>query len=155
MTIPAQPDLPISLLSGLARFYPERDATMTLQPPGRSLWVAVLPREDNVFSVASVEQDGRTSFSYQSAKSYKTVLQRPLPRWARYAAGMLVLLRDSGVDFGGFDAVMAGDEGNSGRYEYALGLGFAAACYTLASKPYSEALLLDYAERVRREYVGE
>lgn len=155
MTTPPQRDLPINLLAGLTRFYPERDAELVLQPPGRSLWVAVLPREDSAFSVASAEQDGRAAFSYQSAKTYKTVLQRPLPRWARYAAGMLILLRDSGLEFGGFDAVMAGDEGNSGRYEYALGLGFAAACYTLAGKPYSEALLLEYAERVRRDYVGE
>lgn len=147
--------MPVYLLAGVTRFHPEREAELVLQPPGRALWVAALPRDDSIFSVASVEQDGRATFSYQSAKTYKTVLHRPLPRWARYASGMLILLRDSGLEFGGFDAVMAGDEGSSGRYEYALGLGFAAACYSLAGKPYSEALLLEYAERVRRDYVGE
>jgi hypothetical protein len=148
-----QTDAPIHLLAGFTRFFPERTPAFMLQAPGRALWLAVTPRQDHIFKLASADLDARTSFTYQTARSRKTIFKRPLPRWARYAGGLVVLLPDFGLEHSGFDAVVAGDDGGEGRYEYAIGLGFAAVCYHIAGVPYNERLLVEYVERARREYV--
>jgi hypothetical protein len=149
----AQTDTPLHLLAGFARFHPDSAPEQVLEVPGRALWAVVIARNDPCFHVASADIGLRTSFSYQTAKQRRTLLRRPLPNWARYTAGMLRYLRDTGMDFPGFDVVLAGDEGSGARYEYALGQGFGMVCYTLAGVECSEAKLRDAADHVRREYV--
>jgi galactokinase len=148
-----QTDVPISLLAGFTRFFPDLLPAFTMQVPGRSVWFAVTPRQDNTFVLASADLDARTTFHYQSAKTCTTCLKRPLPRWARYAGGLTVLLAETGLDYTGFAAVVAGDDGGEGRYEYAVGLGFATICHRLAEVSVSDKTLHEYVERVRREYV--
>ena len=153
MIFSTQSDPPVHLLAGFARFLPEKTPELVLQAPGRALWAAVIRRTDDYFSMSSVEFDSRAAFSYQSAKVRRTVMRRPLPSWVRYGAGMLMLLSNEGLDASGFDAVVAGSENDDARYEYAVGLAFAAVYHTLSSTPYTEDKLVDLAERVRREYV--
>ncbi|MDX2136871.1 MAG: hypothetical protein SF123_02160 [Chloroflexota bacterium] len=153
MTPIAQTDTPLHLLAGFARFYPDSAPERVLRVPGLALWAVVLPRKDLHFHVASADIGLRTSFSYQTAKQRCTLLHRPLPNWARYTAGMLRYLRETGLDFPGFDVVLAGDEGDGARYEYALGQGFGMVCYTLAGVECSEAKLMDAAEHVHRDYL--
>lgn len=149
----AQIDVPLHLLAGFAQFHPDSTPEHVLQVPGRALWAVVLSRKDAHFHVASADIGLRTSFSYQTVKRGCTLLRRPLPNWARYTAGMLRYLRDTGLDFPGFDIVLAGDEGSGARYEYTLGQGFGMVCYTLAGVACGEAKLRDAADHVRREYV--
>ncbi len=154
MILSTQTDPPVHLLAGFAHFFPDRAPELVVQAPGRSLWGAVARRTDEQYSLASVEWDVRVSFNYQSAKQRRTLMRRPLPHWSRYAAGVLVLLCNSGVDPLGFDVVFAGDERDSGRYEYAVGVGFGAIHYTLDGRAMSEHALVDLTERVRREYIS-
>ncbi len=153
MIFSTQSDPPVHLLAGFARFLPDKTPELVLQAPGRALWAAVSRRTDDYFSMASLEFDSRAVFSYQSAKVRRTLMRRPLPSWVRYGAGMLVLLSNHGLDVGGFDAVVAGSESDEVRYEYSVGLAFAAIHHTLSGTAYTEDKLVDLAERVRREYV--
>jgi galactokinase len=143
----------VHLLAGFARFHPDVTPEMILQAPGRALWAAVARRADETFSIGTVEFELHTRFSYQSAKQRQTLLRRPLPSWARYAGGILVLMSQHKLDMVGFDMVVAGNERDVARYEYAVGLAFAAVYYTLSGTPFTEAALVDLAERTRREYI--
>jgi galactokinase len=143
----------VHLLAGFSHFHPHAAPELVLQAPGRDLWAAVARGADAEFSIASLEMDMLTRFTYQTAKQRQSVLRRPLPSWARYASGMLVLMRNQGVDVAGFDVVVAGNERSEARYEYAIGLAFAAVYHTFGGRPFSEAGLVDLAEHVRREYL--
>lgn len=148
-----QTDPPVHLLAGFSRFHPHATPELVLQAPGRALWAAVARGQDAEFSVAAVELDAHTRFTYQSAKQRQNLLRRPLPSWARYASGMLVWMCNHGLDVPGFDIVVVGNERNDARYEYAIGLAFAAVYYTFGGRSFTEAGLVDLAEHVRREYV--
>jgi hypothetical protein len=150
MTILPHVDAPIHLLANFAEAYPESTSEFTLHVPGRSLWVAGCRRRDRQFRLASVEMGSRTALTYQSAKMRQTVIRRPLPAWALYAAAMAVYLADKGVDCGGFNIVIAGTEGTTTRYTYAVGAAFGAAYYGTMGIPYSEATLMDDLDHARR-----
>ena len=110
---------------------------------------AAKPGEDERYTVYDVETETEATFSRQSAKSKRTVLNRPLPRWARYAAGVILLLDDAP----GVDAVICGDEAAGVRYEHSLGVAFTALMWEMLGLSYDERALVDFTERVRREYV--
>jgi galactokinase len=150
MTILPHVDAPIHLLANFAEAFPESASEFTLQVPGRALWVAGCRRRDRQFRLASVGMGSRTALTYQSAKMRQTIMRRPLPAWALYAAAMAVYLADKGVDCGGFNIVIAGDEGSSSRYTYAIGAAFGAAYYQTAGISYNEATLMDDLDHARR-----
>ncbi len=155
MTILPHVDAPIHLLAHFAEAYPESASEFTLGVPGRLLWVAGNRRRDRQFRLASVELGARTTLTYQSAKLRQTVMHRPLPAWALYAGAMAVYLAEKGVDCGGFNIVIAGDESSGPRYRYALGAAFGAAYYHTAGILFSETILLDDLEHARRAFGGE
>jgi hypothetical protein len=117
------------------------------------MWVAASVAQTNAFTIHVPDMSGHTSFNRRTARSYRTVLKRPLPRWARYPAGVVIALSNCGLVVNGIDAVVVSEESPGPRYEYALGMTFAALIHSLHSQPYDSDSLLEIVEKVRREYV--
>lgn len=148
-------DPPIRLLLSFQQLYPQAAAPdWVVQAPDRDLWLAATRLPENELILAAPDLDARAAFSVRSARLRLTVLNRPLPRWARYAAGALVLLHDAGLSLEGIGAVVMGDEPAGPRYDYAIGLALGALAYRLYDHPCTAASLLDLLERVQRDYVG-
>ena len=82
------------------------------------------------------------------------MLQRPLPRWVRYPAGVIVMLSATGFDIPGLDAVVCADEARGPRYEYGLGILFAALCHEMNNCRYDLQTLIEVVDTVQREYLG-
>lgn len=142
------------LLLAFQQLYPAQAAPeWVIQAPGREMWAAAARQPGHEFTVAAPDLDARVTFSYRSARSGLSVLNRPLARWARYAAGTLLALRDSGVECGGLLAVVMGSEPPGPRYEHAVGIAVAALVCGCQGQAYTAGELIDLVERVRREYV--
>ncbi len=124
-----------------------------IQAPGREMWAAAALHPGHEFTVAAPDLDARVTFSYRSARSHLSVLNRPLPRWARYAAGALLDLRAAGLESGGLLAVVAGTEPPGPRYEHAVGIAMAALVCDSLGRVCAANDLVELAERVRRDYV--
>lgn len=149
--MPLLSDPPIRLLAKFQELFPESTPQLILKAPGREMWAAANFNGKTEISVWSAEITGRTTFTYQSAKQKQTVQRRPLPRWARYLAGASVYV--DVPEMPGVDVVVGGNETLGPRYEYALGILFAAFWCDINGQEISEAQLRDLTERVRREYV--
>lgn len=147
---------PLRLLAAFQQTYPKFAVpTYVVQPPGREMWVAASLEEADEFTIHAPDFEARTAFNWRSAKSKQTVLKRPLPGWARYPAGVIYTLCADGLDVDGFHAIVVGDESKGLRYDYSLGLTFAALLYTIHDKPYTRESLMDIVDRVRRDYVED
>ena len=146
-------DPPLRLLATFHEIYPALEPTYIIQAPGRELWVAAAVSEAEAFTIHAPDLEGRVSFSWRTAKNKRTLLNRPLPSWARYPAGVILRLCADGLDADGVEAVVLGAERLGPRYDYSLGIAFAALLHTLHDQPYTADSLLDVVEKVRREYV--
>ena len=146
-------DYPRRLLARFEQVFPTSTPQVIVQAPDRRMWAAASLNGTAHFRIYTAESSARTIFSYQSAKRKQTIYRQPLPRWARYIAGISVLL--DVPDMPGIDAVACGDEPAGPRYEYALGILFAALWYEINMQSCSPIQLQEIAERVRRDYVGE
>jgi galactokinase len=146
-------DPPMRLLMAFQQTFPALTPDWILQAPGRDMWIAAVLTDQPAFTVSAADLDARATFSFRSAKTYTTVLNRPLPGWARYPAGVLLLMREYGIETTGLQAVMAGSEPPGPRYEHALGITLAALWHEMHGLSYTPARLLELVERVRREYV--
>ena len=144
-------DPPIRLLAKYGQVFPAVSPQIVLQAPGREMWAAASYNGTANCTVCTAESDGRTTFNYQSAKLKQTISRRPLPAWARYIAGVSVLL--DVAEMPGLNVVACGDEPAGPRYDHALAILFAALWYEVNHVDPDPELLLDVAERVRREYV--
>lgn len=154
MTLPTQnKNPPLRLLMAFQQAYPGLNPAYIMQAPGREMWVAASVERAEAFTIYSYDLEGRTSFDWRSAKLKRTLLNRPLPRWARYPSGVVVKLCLEQMDIAGFDAVVISDEAPGPRYDYSLGVMFAALMYVLNDRPYVENDLLAIVDSVRREYV--
>ncbi|GAB4513856.1 MAG: hypothetical protein OHK0046_15130 [Anaerolineae bacterium] len=144
-------DPPLRLLSAFQSAYPEHNPETIVLTPGRELWIAACTSD--LFELHTPDLNGRTRFNWRDAKFKRTVLNRPLPRWSRYPAGVIYTLCADGLEVSGFKAVIMGAEAAGVRYEYGLGLAVAALLHTLHGREYTANSLVDIMERVRREYV--
>jgi galactokinase len=125
-----------------------------LQVPGRDMWLAAAPSGNNNYTLVAPDFDATTVFDLRSARAHKTNIRRPLPRWSRYSAGVLVTLADEGaLALPGVLAVIAGDEPAGPRYEYALGMAFAALWYAVNGQTCDENCLIRLLTRVQKRYV--
>lgn len=147
MPLPFDP--PIRLLIHYQTLHPDHPPQWIVAPPGREMWAAAVPGEADRYAVYDVESESEAVFSRQSARNKRTVLNRPLPRWARYLAGAVLLMDDPP----GVEAVICGDEPSGVRYEHSLGVVFTALLWDMQGVEYDERALVDFTERVRREYV--
>lgn len=147
-------DPPMRLLLAFQQLYPAQAAPeWVIQAPGREMWAAAARHPGHEFTIGAPDLDARVTFSYRSARGGLSVLNRPLPRWARYAAGALLALRDSGVECGGLLAAVMGSEPPGPRYEHAVGIAVAALACSCQGRAYTAGELIELVERVRREYV--
>ena len=151
MNIPGDP--PMRLLLSFQEHFPALSPDWILKAPGRDMWIAAAFVEQPSFTIASADLDASTTFSYRSAKTRMTVLNRPLPTWARYPAGVLLSLRDAGLETTGLQAALAGEEPSGPRYEHSLGITVAALWYQVHQLPCTSDDLVELVEQVRREYV--
>lgn len=146
-------DPPLRLLVAFHQTFPDVSPEWIAQAPGREMWVAAVPHQRNQFTVIVPDLEGETTFSLRSAKARRTVLNRPLPDWARFPAGVMVALSHNGLDSTGLDAIIVGEEPAGPRYHYGLGMAVAALLHELHTRPYSAEDLIGMVEQVRREYV--
>jgi hypothetical protein len=144
-------DPPLRLLAKFEQLFPSTPPHLVVQAPGREMWAAARFNDTGHCTVCTADGDGRVSFSYQSAKRRQTIHHRPLPRWARYIAGVSVIV--DVAEMPGIDVVVCGDEPAGPRYEFALGILFAALWYEINRVSYKPDDLLEATERTRREYV--
>jgi galactokinase len=148
---------PLRLLTTFAALYPEHDPTPLFAVDGRDLWVAAAPHGPvETFVLHCVELEAATEFTLRSAKQKRTAQQRPLPRWARYAAGVALATfgaPTAPVMAQGYALVLAGDEPQGPRYEHALGVAIAQLYAVVHNQDYTADALVSLTERIRREYV--
>lgn len=117
------------------------------------MWVAAALAPDERYHVVSAEHNARASFTHQSAKACQTVQRRPLARWARYPAGVVVALTAQGVTVPGFYAAFISTETFTPRAEYGAGMAFADLLNTMCAQRLSPRDLHELVERVRRDYI--
>ncbi len=146
-------DSPMQLLVAFQENYPTLMPERVVKAPGREMWIAALFNESAAFTLHAADLDSRVSFTYRSAKLMQTVHQRPLPRWARYPAGVLLLLREEGMELTGLAAVVVGTEPSGPRYEHAVGIVVAALWHEVHDRSYTPESLLELVERTRREFI--
>ncbi len=144
-------DPPVRLLAQFNQHFPDSAHNLIVQAPGRELWIAAALNGSGRCALRAAELDAGTAFTLQSAKSHQTFMRRPLPRWARYAAGVWLAMEDT--DLPGLNAALCGNEPPGPRYEYAVGLAFAALLHELSERPYTAARLIEIIDRVHRDYV--
>lgn len=139
----------------LAAFQQNRPGTphWVLEVPGREMWVAAEVGQSGEYTILAPDLDGRTTFNRRSARSMRTVLSRPLPRWSRYIAGVTLALNDDGLQVPGAYAVIVGEEPPGPRYEHALGMACAALWYAYNQEECALPELLDLMERVQHHYM--
>ena len=146
-------DPPMRLLLAFQQQFPDHTPQWILQGPGRDMWIAACPATEAQFTLNVPDIDARTTFSFRSARAKNTVFNRPLPNWARYPAGVLLLLRDMGLESNGLQAALAGGEPPGPRYDFALGVTIAALWHEIHQRAYTHDSLIDLLEQVRRDYV--
>jgi galactokinase len=146
-------DPPVRLLAAFQQAFPEQAPQWILRAPGRDVWIAAVASPSAHFTVASPDHESRTAFNLRSAKNKRTLVQRPLPRWAYYPAGVIFILCNSGMDMAGLNMVVLSEEPPGPGYDYGVGMAFVALWYEIHAQPYSTDTLLDVVDRVRREYV--
>ena len=153
MTLPVSHDPPVRLLMAFHQRLPLHDPDLLFQAPDRDLWLAAAytSGEQTVLTALDLYPDVAVTFTRQSALGRRTVLNRPLPRWARWAAGTLVLLNEPSLP--PLTGILAGDEPPGPRYEYTISLLFGALWHEWQRIPYLPGDLTALAERVRREFV--
>jgi galactokinase len=146
-------DPPVRLLVHFQQLFPEIAPDYILQAPGRDIWLAGIAAAGETYTIHAPDVEGRTEFTCRTAKAKRTVLNRPLPKWARYPAGVALALQQAGLSVPGVAAVAVGEEPVGLRYDYALGMAFAALWHELLARPYTSDSLIELCEWVRREYV--
>lgn len=146
---------PVMLLAAFSEAFPNDVMQFLTRAPGREMWVAASYSGDEAVTVVAPEVDGRAMFNLQSAKSKQTVTRRPLPRWARYPAGVTLMLARDGLDLIGLNMVVMGNEPPGPRFDYGSGMAFAALWHEIYQLDFTIDTLIDIVDRARREYVED
>lgn len=146
---------PLRLLAQFQESYPDHVPEIVFRVADREMWIAArLCDAEDRFSLSCVEAGSAVAtFTRQSAKLKRTVAGRPLPRWARFPAGVTLALAEVGIDARGIEAVVCGDEPVGPRYDYALCLAFASLWSALADQPQPPTALQQIADTVVRDYI--
>lgn len=139
----------------LTTFQQERNKTAdwVVAVEGRDMWIAADIIKGHHYIIIAPDLSGRVVFDRQSAKQKRNIRNRPLPRWARYVSGALLTLGDLEIPTPTVTAMIVGEEPAGPRYEHALGMAFAALCYTYAEKEFDTDTLLNIMEKVQKEYL--
>lgn len=144
---------PVRLLSLFNQVFPQMSPERVIKTPGREMWIASTSASDDTLTLYLTEANMRTHFTLRSARRKETSRGRPLPSWARYIAGAALLLEEQGMNLPGMCVAIAGNEPQGPRYDYSLGMAFAALVYHVNQQLCLDSTLIDLVERVRREYI--
>jgi len=145
-------DPPLRLLAAYQQ-YLNQSPEMVISVPGRDMWIAAEFDGQHTYTIITPDLEGRAVFDRRSAIQKRTLRNRPLPHWARYPAGVSVILSDDGLSLPGGTVLIIGDEPSGPRYEHALGMAFAALWYESQQQPCDVNRLLDVMERVQKQYL--
>jgi len=153
--LPLELNPPLRLLAAFQAAFPGQTPEILFPLTDRAVWIAArLSSADDRHTLANADADTTPiTFTRQTAKQKRTIAGRPLPRWARFPAGVVMALAAINLDAHGIEAVVCIDEPPGPRYEYALCLAFAALWAELAEHPLSAAGQRQIADAVLREYV--
>ena len=151
----ATPDPPVRLLAAFQQTFPDEELVWLVRAPGRDTWIAASRSGGETFTVAIPDMDAKTTFSLQSARVRRTVLQRPLPRWARYPAGVTLTVDNEGLDVTGLNMVVMASEPPGPQYDYGIGIAFAALWHEVGGQAYTMDRLIEIVDKARRDYVEE
>ncbi|NWF69942.1 MAG: hypothetical protein HXY40_12725 [Chloroflexi bacterium] len=146
---------PVRLLSLFGQAFPQLSPERVIKTPGRELWVAAAAATHDTVTIYATELGARTYFTVRSARRKSNPRGRPLPAWARYIAGVSLALDEMGMAISGQYIALAGNEPPGPRYDYALGMAYAALVYHLNEQLCTDSALLDLVERVRRDYIDK
>jgi hypothetical protein len=144
---------PLRLLLAFQEAYPAVSPEHILKAPGRDMWIAAVAGQTDGYTIHAPDMTGRTTFNWRTAKNRRTILNRPLPKWARYPAGVIVELGNMDMDAPPLDAIVVGEEPSGPRYEFSMGIVVAALWHQLNDLTYTAESLLDIGDRVRRDYI--
>jgi galactokinase len=144
---------PLRLLAAFQDACPGQPPEWIVRAPGREMWLAAIRVTLRQFTLIAPDLEARTTFDLRSARGRRTVDQRPLPRWAVYAAGVTLALVDQGLDITGLKLVAVGEEPPGPRYDYGLGMALAALWHDIYGLEYTIDRLIEVVDRARREYV--
>jgi len=147
------PDPPVRLLAAFQQAFPNLSPEWIVRAPGRDTWIAAVKTGTHELTVYAPDLDAKTTFSLQSARVRKTVMQRPLPKWAYYPAGVTLMLDNSGLDMVGVSLAVIADETPGPQFDYGLGIAFATLWHEIHEEPYTIDQLIDVVDLARREYV--
>lgn len=146
-----QIDPPLRLLVGFQARCDGATPDFVVAATGRAAWAAVRLTGSAHYTLHDADSPRRARFSLASASRHQTLLSRPLPAWARYAAGVTALC---GLPLlPGADLVLCADEPLGPRRSHALGMAIAAVWHQVNQMPLEEDALFQLAERARRDYV--
>jgi hypothetical protein len=151
MTLPPNP--PLRLLATFQLTYPSQRANWIIVAPDRDMWVGASIYDSGQFSVTVPDLEDSTVFRVKSARIKRTVDNTSLPSWVHYLAGVAVILSNAGMTCPGADMVLAGEEPPGPRYEYSMGMAFAALWYQYNAKPFNQSILIEVMEHIRHDYV--
>ena len=151
MTLPPNP--PLRLLTTFQLTYPSQRANWIIAAPDRDMWVGASIYDSGQFAVTVPDLEDSTAFRVKSARIKRTVDNTSLPSWVHYLAGVAVILSNAGMTCPGADMVLAGEEPPGPRYEYSMGMAFAALWYQYNAKPFNQSILIEVMEHIRRDYI--
>jgi len=149
----SETNYPLHLLAAYQQFYPNIMPDWVIKAPDYEVWAAASRLDAPAFNLVNANVQAKTTFTWQSAKVKQTLFKRPLPRWSRYAAGVIFQLCADGLDRSGVYMAVYSTESATVRAEYGVGLAVATLWYTLNGMSFSAERLREQVERVRREYI--
>lgn len=133
--------------------------TLIQQPPellmgvkGRDVWLAGVWGNHERWQVYVPDWEAQVIFSAASIAKRQNAAGRPLPLWARPLIAAWQMLGEAHqLPVEGARFVIVADEPPGPRYEFSVGLAFAAACYERASGqvPPTSALIDAVERRLR------
>jgi hypothetical protein len=116
----------------------------------RRAWAVAHFTGGGFYIVHHGDSTGVTRFDARTARRRLTLLRRPIPIWARYAAGVAALLEQP---LPGAHIALYSDEPAGPRRAHALGMAVAGLWQRAHGLPDDEPTLFAIAEQVRRAYV--
>ncbi len=122
----------------------------------RAAYLAVRRCPSPLVSLGAADLDDGVTFRVTETTQRKNVVGHPLPSWALYPAGVAYVLRETGLNVTGMDAILSSDvpRGAGLSSSAAVELAFAAAWRELGGWHKNGMELALLCQRAENEYVG-
>ncbi|MEB2332935.1 MAG: galactokinase [Anaerolineaceae bacterium] len=122
----------------------------------RAAYIAFAPAETRHSSILAVNMNQRVAFTPATISTRSQIDSTPLPDWARYPAGVMWSLSESGLKVCAMNAVFASDVpiGAGLSSSAAVEMAFAVAWQTLGGWTLPPMRLALLAQKAENEYVG-